>query len=87
MKEYDILTCNKAYKDEYIYLDKDSFEQLENMILHCNEMEDVDAYDFSLFPQSGMLERSFVQKLCWYCAIEEWYTNSNFAKNIWENSH
>ncbi|WP_342441455.1 McrC family protein [Lysinibacillus sp. FSL K6-0075] len=46
MKEYDILTCNKAFKDEYIYLDKDSFEQLENMILHCNEMEDVDAYDF-----------------------------------------
>ena len=70
IKEYDILTCNKAFKDEYVYLDNDSFEQLENMILNCNDMEDVDAYDFSLFPQSGMLERSFVQKLCWDCAIE-----------------
>jgi len=46
IKEYDILTCNQAFKDEYVYLDNDSFEQLENMILNCNDMEDVDAYDF-----------------------------------------
>ena len=29
IKEYDILTCNKAFKDEYVYLDNDSFSGLK----------------------------------------------------------
>lgn len=46
IKEFDIITSNNEYKDDYELLDKESFTLLENMILQFNENEDTDALDF-----------------------------------------
>lgn len=46
--EFDVITCNKDYitDEQYVYIDNESFNYLEDMILTFNENEDADAVDF-----------------------------------------
>ena len=48
LKEFDVITCNQDYIDDeqYVYIDKESFHYLENLILTFNENEEADAVDF-----------------------------------------
>ncbi|MFJ7928995.1 McrC family protein [Peribacillus sp. NPDC096448] len=48
VKEFDVITYNKAYKDsdQYVYLDEQSFSYLENLIFTFNESEEADGVDF-----------------------------------------
>ncbi len=46
--EFELITCNKDYKDEesFKYLDEETFIELENFILSTNDTEEVDAMNF-----------------------------------------
>ncbi len=48
VREYDLVTCNKDYMDDndYKYLKKEAFEELEEMILSFDENLNADALDF-----------------------------------------
>ncbi|MFB5560294.1 McrC family protein [Bacillus cereus] len=46
--EFELITCNKDYKDEesFKYLDEETFIELENFILSTNDTEEADAMNF-----------------------------------------
>ncbi|PGE91775.1 McrC family protein [Bacillus toyonensis] len=48
VREFELITCNKDYKDEepFKYLDKETFIELENFILSTNDTEEADAMNF-----------------------------------------
>ena len=46
IREFESITCNEEYKDQYHYLNPESFAELENFILSFAENEEADAMDF-----------------------------------------
>lgn len=46
IREFESITCSEEYKDQYHYLNPQTFAELENFILAFSEKEQADAIDF-----------------------------------------